>query len=305
MNTKIGSLNQKQREVFDVVHDWTKRSANNLSSISTCVTEPLQIFVTDNAGCGKSFLTKVLFQSLTKTFSYRNAELDKPNVLLPTPTGLESVNIDGTTTHTGLGIPIGNFGSKLPSLSDKMKSNLRNKLFQVKWLIIDEISMVSNDLLLHVNCRVVEIFGCRTDIPFVEIIIIAVGDILQLPPVRTRTVYSEYKSDCLNFAPLWELFKTAKLNEVMRQRGDAEIIDLLSHIRVTESNSCDLEILKSKFIFTNSANYPRDALHIFRENITAAAHNTAMLQPNINKLHSIEAIDILPRIFDQQKLSKS
>ena len=144
MNTKIQSLSQKQREVFDIVHEWAKHSVKNLSSVSTSVIETLHIFVTGNAGCGKSFLTKVLYHSLTKTFSYRNPELDKPNLLLPAPAGVASVNIDGTTVNTGLGIPIGNFGSKLsPSFSDKMKSNLRNKLSQVKVLIIDGISMVS------------------------------------------------------------------------------------------------------------------------------------------------------------------
>ena len=57
-----------------------------------------------------------------------------------------------------------------------MKPNLRNKTAQVNVLIIDEISMFSNDFLLHVRCRLVEIFGCRTDIPFAWITIIAVGD---------------------------------------------------------------------------------------------------------------------------------
>ena len=92
------------------------------------------------------------------------------------PTGVASVNTDGTTIHIGLGIPIGNFGSKLPSLSAKMKPYLRNKLSQVKVLIIDEISMASNYLLLHVHCRLIEIFCCRTDIPFAEITITVAGD---------------------------------------------------------------------------------------------------------------------------------
>ena len=71
LNSKIRSLNLKQRVMFDAVHDWAKCYVKNLSSISTCVIEPLYIFVTGNAGCGKSFLTKVLYQSLTKLF-HRN-----------------------------------------------------------------------------------------------------------------------------------------------------------------------------------------------------------------------------------------
>ena len=84
-------------------------------------------------------------------------------------------------------------------------------------------------------------------------------------------------------------------SKVMWQCGDAEFIDLLNHIHVAELDNSDLEILKSKFIFINSVNYPRDALHILAHNAPAAAHNTAMLWSNINELHSIEAIGILPK----------
>ena len=115
--------------------------------------DSLHIFITGNAGYGKSFLTKVLSQSLTKTFSYRNSGLEKPKVLLLAPTGVASINIDGTTIHTALQIPVGYFGKNLPSLNDKMRSMLRNKLSELSVVIIDKISMVSNVLLLHVQLR--------------------------------------------------------------------------------------------------------------------------------------------------------
>ena len=78
LNFKIRMLNQKQRDVFDIVHNWSKRSVKSLSSISQSAIDPLYIFLTINAWCGKSFLTKIFYQSLTKTLSYRNSELEKP-----------------------------------------------------------------------------------------------------------------------------------------------------------------------------------------------------------------------------------
>ena len=40
--------------------------------------QPLHLFITGGAGIGISFLTKILYQLLTKTFSCRNSSLDKP-----------------------------------------------------------------------------------------------------------------------------------------------------------------------------------------------------------------------------------
>ena len=125
LNSKIRSLNDKQRKSFDLAHGWAKKSLNNLSSLAPTAIDPLHTFLTGNAGCGKSFLTKVLYQSLSKTFSYRNSELEKAKVLLLGPTGVAAINIGGTTIHAGLNIPVGIFGKYLPPLSDKMRSMSR------------------------------------------------------------------------------------------------------------------------------------------------------------------------------------
>ena len=187
LNFKIRMLNQEQRDAFDIVHNWSKRSAKNLSSISQSAIDPLYTFLTGNAGFGKSFLTKILYHSLAKTFSYRNSELEKPKVLLLAPTGVAAINIYRTTIHSALHIPVGTFKKHLLALNDKMSwSSLRNKFSKVKAIIIDEISMVSNDLQL------VESFGCPNNTPFAGLSITVVGDFLQLPPVRAQPVYAEF-----------------------------------------------------------------------------------------------------------------
>ena len=75
-------LNQKQRDVFDTFYNWSKQSVKNLSSISQSAIDPLYIFLMKNAGCEKSFLTKILYLSLMRTFSYRNSELEKSKAIL-------------------------------------------------------------------------------------------------------------------------------------------------------------------------------------------------------------------------------
>ena len=100
------------------------------------------------------------------------------------PTGVAAIQVDATTVHPALGIPVGHFGTKLPPSHDKMKCSLRNHLSDLKVIIIDEISMVSNELLLfQVHLRLNEIFGSVNNDPFASITVIVVGALLQLPPV--------------------------------------------------------------------------------------------------------------------------
>ena len=138
----------------------------------------MRIFLTGNAGCGKSFLIRVIYQYLTKTLSDGSILVVKPKALLMAPASVAAINIDGTTIHTAFNIPVGHLGSKLPPLSDKMKSSLRNRLSELKIIIIDEISMLFNNLLFYVHLRLNEIFGTVNNKPFAGISVINVGNFL-------------------------------------------------------------------------------------------------------------------------------
>ena len=215
VNSKIRSLNQKQREIFEVVNKWARDYTKNRSSIVHNEVSPLHLFVTGSGGCGKSHLIKTIYYSLTKALCSKESE--KPKVLLLAPTGVAAINIEGITIHSGLGIPIGHHGKNVPKLSDKMRSKLRNKLSELGVIIIDEISMVSNLLLLYIHQRLVEVFGCSQEKAFAGISVIVFGDFYQLPPIQQRTIYAEYKDAWLNLSPLWQLFEMAELHEIMRQ----------------------------------------------------------------------------------------
>ena len=58
------------------------------------------------------------------------------------PTGVAATSIKSMTVHFALTIQVGCFGKNLPCLTDRMKSVLRNRLSDLKVIIIDEISMV-------------------------------------------------------------------------------------------------------------------------------------------------------------------
>lgn len=68
------------------------------------------------------------------------------------PTGVSAINIKGMTINTGLAIPK-ETGENLPAMSDQKKTQIRVLLSELKLIIIDEVSMVSNITLLHIYQR--------------------------------------------------------------------------------------------------------------------------------------------------------
>ena len=136
----IRSLNDKQRQVFEYIFHWAKESVKNKSSEIEKSIPPFHIFLTGGGGCGKSHLIKAVYQAISKIFLYHGSNPEKPRVLLLAPTGVASININGTTLHSAFGLPCE--GPFYP-LNHRTLDSSRKKLSEVKLIIIDEISMVS------------------------------------------------------------------------------------------------------------------------------------------------------------------
>ena len=166
---------------------------------------------------------------MNKVLGYKGGHAHKPRILLLAPTGVAAININGTTIHSGLGI---NVGSKLYPLNDQQRAALRNKLSEVRLIIIDEISMVSSVLFYQVNQQLNEIFGYSGNEPFAGLPVIVCGDFFQLPQVKGLLVYSSAASIKGFIAlDLRRKFQMLELTEVRRQKGDLEFTSLLNKIR--------------------------------------------------------------------------
>ena len=152
------------------------------------------------------------------------------------PICVAAINIDDTTIHIVVNIPVHHFRKNLPSLNDKMKSTLRNRLSDLKVIIINEISIVSNNLLYYIHLRLNKFFRITGTEPLADLNILEVGDFFQLPPVEGRPVYAEYKIILHNLNFIWKMFKMFELTKVMNQRGDSQLIDALNNVRT--ANFC-------------------------------------------------------------------
>ena len=230
----------------------------------------------------------------TQTFKQVSENPEKPSVLLFTPTGISAISIYGTTINTGLSILVDNFSCTVSLLPDIERSRLRNQLSELKMIIIDEISMVSNMKLLFVHQRLKDIFGTPQYSLFAGKAIIAVGDLSQLPPYKGKPVFTEYSKDLFNLCHPWRDFTMIELTEIMRQSGDRCFTGLLNRLRTRTFSDNDLEILKSRVITSDNPNYPWQALHVFAENSLVNDHNNMMLEGLQTQPVKLVAIDKFP-----------
>ena len=123
---------------------------------------------------------------MTKTSLYYSNNHGKVRVLLLGPTGISAVNINGTTIYFGLGITSHDKHNKG---GHKQEAYPRNKLHELKVIIIDKTSMVSSELFYQVSSRLIEIFDCKTDEPLAGIPILVYGNLYQLPLVNNMQIY--------------------------------------------------------------------------------------------------------------------
>ena len=169
------------------------------------------------------------------------------------------------------------------------------KLKNLALCVIDEISMVGTSTFGKICSALKKIKQSTNDWGGVSIL--AVGDFFQLPPVGQCQVFKRSSNVHTpgDLAPLlWDSFLRHDLTEVMRQK-DIQFSTALNNIRMNVpkegSNedkmlqSCELHLLPSD----NS--YPRDAMHVYAQNVYCNEWNKPRFDQLDSKLYSSVAQD--------------
>lgn len=274
----VRNMTADQRQVYDSItaqaltfaqaHKAAKEANSKFKP-----TEDFRRYVCGGPGRGKSYLIKALMG-----FAYIQTEVYgiPMHFLLGAPTSIASCNVSGATCHIIFGLPIthadnkGGFDPFKPLSGDKLKK-LQVDYANVCFLIIDEVSLLSNYLLFYINLRMQEIFKC--DRPFGGIPVLFFGDFAQLEPIAASPIYiplSKYSiaritSGAPTSCDLWQDFETFHLKTNHRAAGDRnkrwrEIVDNAAFGNLTQD---DVALLRTRLVDTKGATTRSALLRVF------------------------------------------
>jgi len=191
------------------------------------------VFITGSAGTGKTYL-------LNQFTFYLKSRKIIPTIVAPT--GIAASHLQGQTIHSyfSLGIRSDIDENYIDSLLDK--KYLQTRFSKLKVLIVDEISMVSPEMLTSMD-KILRAFK-KNDMAFGGVQTVLSGDFFQLPPISKVVTDKRFAWQSSTWKEL-EL-KTCYLQEKFRQ-DDNVLISILDEIRSGLVSKNSYDILNSRF----------------------------------------------------------
>ncbi|EED13562.1 conserved hypothetical protein [Talaromyces stipitatus ATCC 10500] len=179
----------------------------------------------------------------------------------------------------------------MADLTSENLQALQANLHGVKWLIINEKSMIGLKQLYWVNLRLQQIFPTpesESAPPFGGLNVILTGDFYQLPPVAQRPLYYNKKLDFIEEIYGHSLYKkfdiTIELNVIRRQDDtDVDAIkfkEALDHLREDELQLADWKLLctRVKAVVPHVVESFKNALRIYSKKAEVHDFNHSRLR---------------------------
>ncbi|CAD5224183.1 unnamed protein product [Bursaphelenchus xylophilus] len=291
-----GSLTAEQRTVFSRVFDhFTSQSSTQLL-----------LFLTAEPGCGKTYLLNFLLSFFNTPSSSVSVGNNMPNMVALGPSGWSAHLINGITLHSALGINYSttSYGEDyLTPLPYQQRIIRRNIFNSVRYLIIDEVSLISNVLLLKIHARLVCIMNVNK--PFGGLNVILSGDLCQLPPVRGAPIFADVTQHQLTSIfssaganSLWTLFRPVYLTDPVRFHSDTEYSCFLHRMRVGQLSLDDFNSLQRCIIVSHcldaliSRLVSPDAIVLFGTNSEVNTFNSNIISKLNFTLVAVPAVDV-------------
>ena len=244
---------------------------------------PLRMIVSGTAGTGKSYLIHCLQLLLQQ------------QLRVAAPTGVAAFNVDGHTLHSLLSLPTrGDF----KDLEGERLNKLQQSFANIKYIIIDEMSMVGRKTLGQVDRRLRQAFPHHAQDVFGGCSCLLFGDFGQLPPVMDLPLYTtDSRSELSDQGrTAYQSFNQAVvLDQVMRQAGQDPQQVLFREVLLRLRNA-KVTVADWKYLMTQTPTNVRDltpfatALHLIPTVEAVVEHNVAQLHASGQPIATIKAI---------------
>lgn len=267
------------------------------------VAEGKSIFLTGVAGSGKTYTVTAALEVLKSLHS-------REKVLVTAMTGIAASYLEGGTTfHSALGFPIGNWSREEIVANIRKNPALLSTLVNCKCLVIDEVSFITRSMLHILDFAMQEIRGIRE--PFGGMQLMLIGDLLQLTldgkdaskntirdlPMWSGKDGSDYLED-----PLWWGLTPFVLKHPHRQGDDKAFIDLLNRLRFSTDklNKADFKMFRE---WETPKRWPENVspVKLFGTNAEVDAVNEKALLAFEGERHDYVAVDNAdPKLLDEE-----
>jgi Tfp pilus assembly pilus retraction ATPase PilT len=198
---------------------------------------PIQIFFTGPAGCGKTFTMRFLMETFNRFSQQHNSAFNA--YVACASTGMAASAIDGTTVHSAFHISAANHETQA-------LNSFRVAFNNVRIVFIDECSMIGSGMLQMINSRLQHILH-KHDLPLAGMNMVFCGDIRQLPPVCQTPIYKRSRANfCCEI--VWQSLEYYPLVRVMRQ---ADVMFSGIHATIGDGKSLTTEeraTIESRFV---------------------------------------------------------
>jgi hypothetical protein len=191
-------------------------------------------------------------------------------------------------------LPIEKFTiGKFEALKGATLEFTRNAWKHVKFVIIDELSMINYEQLRQIDLRLREIK--QNDELFGGVHVILMGDLLQLKPVQGTWIFDQPK--CYSHqVHIWRQFEFYQLEINQRQLKDPIFSSFLGRIRKGEQTADDVQLLNSRLFESLNDTTPFDgAIRLMSRKESTEIYNNERLidlkTKNSVKIYKIEAFD--------------
>lgn len=222
------------------------------------------VFLTGSAGAGKTYV-------LNQYIAYLR-ERGVP-LAVTASTGIAATHIDGQTIHSWSGLGIKDHLTEKDLDKIAKRKVVRERIEQVKVLIVDEVSMLSLQNLECIN-QILQFFKINRQ-PFGGVQVVLCGDFFQLPPVSKDRLQNWQKFAFM--APIWveSDLKVCYLTEQYRQ-DQSGLLSLLNEIRSGDITDSSQDLLWEK-LEDSQHHQDETAIKLYTHNVDVETVNLEAL----------------------------